>query len=158
MKRRGTTLAATPLLAAAAVGVATLPDGQPTEVLALQDAPPRALTEQDLRCAPGQAVAAGIAEPDPGYVNGPDSARTPRAAIAQRIGWFNGALDGEDLTWQQVGPTREDNRPMKWERWAGLRWDGRIRAVFTVQGGQPGGGWLVTGTLLCTDAGGGRPY
>jgi hypothetical protein len=117
------------------------------------------LREKDLRCGPGQARAVGLAEPDPAYVNGPDSARTPRAAVAQRVRWLGDALRGEDLTWQQVGPTRADARPMAWARWAGLGTDGRVRAVFTVQGGRSGGGWLVTGTLLCSDVPSGfRPY
>lgn len=146
-------------LVAAALGLANLPDGEPETIAYLKSGPPPSLTEDALHCAPGQARALTLAEPSPSYVNGPRSARTPQDAIDQRIRWLGDAFWGDELTWQQVGPSREDNRPMTWARWAGLRQDGKLRAVFTLQGGRPGGGWLVTGTLICTDVPeGSRPY
>lgn len=93
----------------------------------------------------------------PGYLEGPESARTPEEAIAladQEISIAD-AKSGtykEDITYTRAGEAPKRASGLESRTYVGRSSDGAPRTVHEVTGGLPGGGWAATSTVICTSS------
>lgn len=93
----------------------------------------------------------------PGYLEGPESPRTPEEAIAlvdQEVGIVD-AKSGvykEDITYSRVGEASRSAGHLESRTYVGRSWNGRPRMIHGLVGGIAGGGWGASSTEICTDA------